>query len=118
MSPRHHSLMVSVFMLAVSISTVSAATLAEKHTQRSLACTACHTTPASPARSDEKACQNCHGNMDAMAEKSEGKFEVNPHAPHGAKVSCLQCHHGHKPQENYCNKCHDFKFNPLSASKK
>lgn len=100
----------SVFMLAINVSSVSASTLAEQHIQKSLTCAACHTDVTAPAKADEKACQRCHGTMDAMGEKSEGKFEVNPHAPHGAKVSCLQCHHGHKAQENYCNKCHEFNF--------
>lgn len=82
--------------------------LADRHVAKGLECKTCHVE--SPSEVDQMTCQGCHGDMDAMGEKSEGKFEVNPHAPHGAKVSCLRCHHGHKEGENYCNKCHEFNF--------
>lgn len=84
--------------------------LASKHAVAKVDCQRCHQNALKPNEISEQGCMGCHGDMDTMGDKSEGKFEVNPHAPHGAKVSCLQCHHGHKPGENYCNKCHEFNF--------
>lgn len=87
----------------------ASAFLADAHAGHKVECRACHAA-GTEKPADDKSCIACHGDLDAMAEKSEGQFSVNPHAPHGTKPGCLRCHQGHKAQENYCNKCHDFDF--------
>ena len=55
--------------------------LADKHVHQKISCESCHGVNNSTG---EERCIYCHGNMDKIGEKSQGKFTVNPHAPHGA----------------------------------
>ncbi len=87
--------------------------LGEKHKGKGVDCSGCHqeSPPAKPVPS--AACMKCHGDQAKLAQRT-AKVTPNPHAsPHlnpGDQLVCEDCHHVHKPSENACNKCHEFKF--------
>lgn len=54
-------------------------------------------------------CTGCHGDYSKLIELTE-KSPINPHDSHLGELECDSCHHSHKPFENYCARCHDFKL--------
>lgn len=83
---------------------------ADKHKDRGLDCAACHKeTPPSQAV-PSAVCKNCH-DPEKLAMKSAEKLgRQNPHDNHLGDIPCESCHHGHKPSEDACAKCHNFGF--------
>jgi len=91
-----------------SLRAADQAFLADKHQARGIACEGCH--KESPPKAPNMAvCLGCHGDYKALAEKTK-QVEPNPHASHEGELECSACHHGHKPGEDYCAKCHTFGF--------
>lgn len=82
--------------------------LADKHKAREITCEGCH-KEAPPKAFGMKTCLGCHGDYKTIAEKTQ-HVEPNPHASHEGELECSACHHGHKPGEDYCAKCHTFGF--------
>ncbi|NPU84361.1 MAG: cytochrome c3 family protein [Syntrophaceae bacterium] len=82
--------------------------LADRHKAKEIPCEGCHKeTP--PKAVEMKTCLGCHGEYKALAAKTQ-HVEPNPHASHEGELACGACHHGHKPGEDYCAKCHSFGF--------
>ena len=104
--------------VALSGSVAAAGDLAGFHAALG-GCAVCHDTNAVTAANvpdDERAlnqkCETCHGDYKALAKKTEGLDEPNPHASHhyGAGVSCTACHKEHEKSVVLCNDCHEFKY--------
>ncbi len=83
---------------------VSPAYAAVNGSHAKIPCTACHAGQAAPAAPAQKACLACHGSYEALAKKTEGKF--NPHDSHMGRVECAQCHSMHKKSRFICHDCH------------
>lgn len=100
--------------VAFAVNTASAAGNfgADRHVARGIKCEMCH-GPKHKIETPEKAqCTQCH-NPQALAEKTKGMKPANPHnSPHYKQdLECTLCHLQHEKPENYCNQCHQFKFN-------
>ena len=56
---------------------------------------------------DNETCLSCHGDSyEALAEKTAGLGDYNPHSqPHG-EMNCNECHKGHASQVDTCGECH------------
>lgn len=93
-----------VMGLAFSASAESQTSTAEKHLQAGLACTACHGSDKPGSVPMEK-CLSCHGPYEALAKRT-AQLPRNPHDSHFGELDCNECHHGHKPNSNYCGTCH------------
>ena len=83
--------------------------LTGKHATAGLNCAACHQSDAPTSRAPASACQTCHGNNAAVAEKTKD-VKPNPHASHEGELRCTKCHRAHSPSVIYCNECHQFQF--------
>lgn len=84
--------------------------LADRHAQKGVNCVACHTeTPPQQAVPTEK-CQSCHGDFEAMKEKTKN-LSPNPHYTHMGDQPCGECHNAHKPSVNMCGQCHKINMN-------
>jgi fumarate reductase flavoprotein subunit len=82
--------------------------LADRHKAKGVPCEGCHKdTP--PKAVEMKTCLGCHGDYKALAAKTQ-HVEPNPHASHEGELACGACHHGHKPGEDYCARCHSFGY--------
>lgn len=113
-----HFSLFSIVMLGLFSSTVSAAIdspsagqnmLADRHVTRGIACESCHTPDFKMKQSgDYDACVDCHGDYSAMIQKTEGRYQVNPHAQHEGVLPCTECHKGHRESVNYCGGCHSY----------
>ena len=77
--------------------------LADRHKNAGINCESCHkeNPPSEPV--PMQVCLGCHGVDYAKRTK---KVSSNPHASHLGYAKCAYCHHGHRPSENYCTKCH------------
>ena len=85
--------------------------LADRHVARGMKCESCHTPDNKVKTSgDLDVCATCHGDYPAMIQKTEGRYEVNPHAQHEGALPCSECHKGHKAGVNYCGGCHNFVY--------
>ncbi len=84
--------------------------LADRHKDRGMDCSACH-KESPPAKAVPSAvCKGCH-DPEKLAMKSAEKLgRHNPHDNHLGDIPCETCHHGHKPSEDACAKCHQFGF--------
>ncbi|MFU0841067.1 MAG: Cytochrom-c3-2 domain-containing protein [Burkholderia sp.] len=86
--------------------------LADRHVAKGVKCEACHTPDHKiKQQGDYEICVSCHGDYDAMIKKTEGRYEVNPHAQHEGALPCTECHKGHKKSVNYCGQCHSYEYN-------
>ncbi len=81
--------------------------LAERHAQRSVACTSCHQTMPPKKDVNSSSCEACHGNLAKVAARTD-KTDINPHDSHVEVVQCLECHQGHKRPQLLCDQCHEF----------
>lgn len=79
--------------------------LADRHGAKGQQCSACHKETPVKNTVSSAVCQQCHGNLEKVAEKTMDKTP-NPHESHVGELKCEECHHGHKPSENSCVKCH------------
>lgn len=85
--------------------------LADRHVAKGMACETCHTPDKKiKMQGDYEVCVTCHGDYKAMIKKTEGKYEVNPHAQHDGALPCTECHKGHKEGVNYCGGCHNYTY--------
>ena len=84
--------------------------LADRHVEKyGLKCETCHTKDMKVKQSgDYDVCVDCHGDYEKMIKKTNGKYEVNPHAQHEGVLPCAECHKGHKEGFNYCGQCHSY----------
>ena len=84
--------------------------LADRHVEKyGLKCESCHTKDMKVKQSgDYDVCVDCHGDYEKMIKKTEGKYQVNPHAQHEGVLPCTECHKGHKTGVNYCGQCHSY----------
>lgn len=104
-----HILAVTALAVTVSLSVANAAGIAEKHVAKNLPCTVCHKTATGGQDVEFNQCLQCHNadQLKAAGEKIKPRFDgLNPHAPHFEDLSCMECHKGHAPQENFCAGCH------------
>jgi hypothetical protein len=84
-----------------------------RHRQRGLYCLGCHSDYVDEYTADDTqaACVKCHGDYDKMIVKTaKTKYSHNPHESHFVDLKCSACHHGHKPFEDSCAKCHSFRY--------
>ena len=109
----------AVFAMGVT-QTASASTLKPHHAAIIKDCTVCHTQENAVAGNafvvpDDKACLQCHGSYEAIAKRTAGGEEPNPHMSnhYGANLSCTACHAEHKDSRVYCNDCHEFRFKKI-----
>jgi fumarate reductase flavoprotein subunit len=84
--------------------------LIEAHKAAGLNCDACHTESPPKAAATTAACIKCHGNYEAIAKRTEEVTPHNPHESHQGELECGECHHVHKPSEDFCTQCHQFGF--------
>jgi hypothetical protein len=78
---------------------------ADRHVARGLQCAGCHGAAANaPVQGDK--CLACHTSIDAVAAKTSGMLDPNPHDGHMGELECTVCHHGHKATELQCRNCH------------
>lgn len=107
-------LILTAALLSVSVLTAQAADgpyLADRHAAKGMKCETCHTPDNKLKQSgDLDVCASCHGDYNAMIEKSKGKYEVNPHGQHEGALPCSECHKGHKESVNYCGGCHNYTY--------
>ena len=84
--------------------------LAGQHGKLGLDCTSCHpTAKVSDGEAEINAnCTKCHGDLTAVAAKTEKAGEPNPHKSHLGTIQCTACHSGHEASVAYCTNCHDF----------
>jgi Cytochrome c3 len=85
------------------------------HHSAGIDCAQCHQEkPPSHAPSSDT-CIGCHGDLQAVAKKTENASpnpHAPPHAPPNGNMACTECHHVHRPSEVTCSSCHrDFFFN-------
>jgi len=78
---------------------------AKPHMVLGLSCTICHQS-GTKQPATEKSCVNCHGDYATLGEKNANTFTQNPHQGHLGHLACTVCHHGHKPDTQYCQSCH------------
>ncbi len=97
---------------AAQVSAQEACTwLADRHIARGINCDTCHDANLKLKTIGEmQICVSCHGDFQQMAIKTQGRYAVNPHAPHEAGLACTSCHKAHKQSENHCAQCHKFDF--------
>ena len=99
----------------ISLDEAAAAGFREKgvHHDEGIACKDCHKVEKPKDAPSHKACLECHGPYEKMAERTK-KLEINPHDSHLGPIECLQCHGVHEPLEMKdvpCLECHsEFKF--------
>lgn len=85
--------------------------LADRHVARGSKCETCHTADFKVKQSgDFDGCVDCHGSYEDMIKKTDGRFQVNPHAQHEGVLPCTECHKGHKAGVNYCGQCHSYTY--------
>ncbi len=86
--------------------------LADLHADKNLNCASCHKESPPKDKVSTDVCVKCHGDYEKLAAKT-AKIEPNPHKSHLGNIDCENCHHAHKPQENFCTQCHaGFTFKP------
>ena len=100
--------------LALCATSVSAAGqfTADRHVAAGMKCETCHGNDMkNPQEPTTATCTGCH-NTDQLVEKTKGVKPTNPHtSPHyGKELDCTNCHLMHQESENFCNQCHEFKF--------
>jgi hypothetical protein len=99
-------------LMCVNYSVVFAADnqfMADRHVAKGIVCNSCHKEAPPKSLVPTETCFKCHGDYTKLAEQTK-KIRPNPHEHHDPNVACEYCHHAHKPSENKCNACHDFKF--------
>jgi hypothetical protein len=83
------------------------------HTHRlnGVSCEKCHGSGGAPQPVMTEQCLTCHGTAESVAQKTS-LVKPNPHNnPHlGTSLDCDLCHHQHAKSENYCSKCHMYKY--------
>jgi hypothetical protein len=89
--------------------------LLEAHRAAGLNCAQCHQEQPPKLAPSTTTCLRCHGDQQALAEKTREAFP-NPHASlhlaAGETQICSDCHHVHRPSEVSCSACHrEFYFN-------
>ena len=84
--------------------------LAGQHGKLGFDCTSCHPiAKVSDGEAEINAnCTKCHGDLTAVAAKTEKAGEPNPHKSHLGTIQCTACHSGHEASVSYCTNCHDF----------
>ena len=85
--------------------------LADRHVARGMKCADCHADNKSLKMvGDNQICVSCHGDYPDMVKKTDGRYEVNPHAQHDGLLPCTECHKGHTTSVNYCGQCHNYTY--------
>jgi hypothetical protein len=94
------------YLYSFSVCAAEPLFLADKHEKAGLDCKSCHKEdpPAEPIPMG--VCLGCHGVEYAKLAEGTKKMPTNPHASHLGNAKCAYCHHGHRPSEIYCAKCH------------
>ncbi len=107
-----------LLMAAPAVSAADAMPKVKPHHEKVLTdCGTCHTKENAIGGNafvvpKDETCIACHGDYKALAKKTEGLDEPNPHSSHhyGAGVSCTACHKEHEKSVVLCNDCHEFKY--------
>jgi hypothetical protein len=84
---------------------------ADRHKTHGIECEGCH-KDKDKTLFDYKQCLSCHESYEKVAERTK-KLERNPHKSHYHNLPCTTCHHGHKPDENFCAPCHPDYHDPI-----
>lgn len=101
----------SGLLMAMSSTVWAGDFLADRHVARGMTCETCHTADKKLKMvGDNEICVSCHGDYPEMIKKTEGRYEVNPHAQHDGLLPCTECHKGHKASVNYCGDCHNYTY--------
>ena len=78
-----------------------------KHTTEfGVECAGCHTENPPANNVSTKKCEECHGTLLEIGEKTDLPDKANPHINHNDELYCEDCHHIHKESVNYCLGCH------------
>jgi hypothetical protein len=77
---------------------------ADRHKAYGIECSGCHDNKDKKVF-DYKQCLSCHESYKKVAERTKA-LDRNPHKSHYGNLECNACHHGHRPDENFCSKCH------------
>ena len=81
--------------------------LKNKHTAEfGVECAGCHTENPPADKVSTQKCEECHGTLLEIGEKTNLPDKPNPHINHNDELYCADCHHIHKRSENYCLGCH------------
>ena len=81
---------------------------ADRHVSNGLECSACHGEAEKKQPVSSSKCLECHQSIVEVAKPEDLHFY--PHSNHlieSGEVECTDCHHGHKPNEIYCRRCHE-----------
>lgn len=91
-----------------AFATFTHAAVADNHSKRGVACTACHVDgQPSAGNATEQSCIQCHTESPKGKPVTiDGHNVPNVHAGHFDTYECLQCHKGHKPSVSACSECH------------
>jgi hypothetical protein len=74
-------------------------------------CGGCHKDPAKPGQLSTGDCLVCHKSFEVVAGRTATRRPDPHNSPHyGNSVDCDVCHRIHKPSENFCAQCHDWKL--------
>lgn len=77
---------------------------AKVHIRGGLTCNDCHGEgPKKPV--EQERCRQCHGDYKDLAALT-ADYDPNPHNNHTANLNCTLCHHMHRLEEVYCQRCH------------
>jgi len=89
--------------------------LIKTHSASRLTCAQCHQERPPTSAPSNAPCLGCHGDQQALAQKTEGASpnpHAPPHLPPGETQVCSECHNVHKQSAVSCSSCHhDFFFN-------
>lgn len=102
----------AAFAMAASMPVHAGEQLVDLHVKGGMKCETCHGNDMkNPQEPTTATCTGCH-NTDQLVEKTKGVKPTNPHtSPHyGKELDCTNCHLMHQESENFCNQCHEFKF--------
>ena len=107
--------LVTTFVWMALAQTADAASFREQgiHHKEGVGCKDCHKVEKPKDAPSSKACLDCHGPYEKIAQRTK-KLHANPHDSHLGPMDCQKCHGVHEPIEQEkipCMECHnDFEF--------
>ncbi|MDR1529589.1 MAG: cytochrome c3 family protein [Burkholderiales bacterium] len=96
-------------MISLTALAEPATATTSKHANKGIACVLCHKENPPAKTVPFEQCENCHGDNDTMAKRTE-KTSPNPHYNHLGNVTCTECHRDHTESVLICDDCHKFKL--------
>lgn len=108
-------LMLFVMGLTASVACASGTPKLDKHKEKGVSCSSCHTKGKPFTLPDDSTCLGCHGSYEELAKKTAKLEDIkaaisNPHKSHTGEARCTGCHKNHAASVLMCNQCHSPKF--------